>query len=72
MNESATRPIEAPDVPDRPLPEYLAGTNGVTPVRPVWIPWPIAIPLAPLFWISRDASGRTSPPRAGVLPWLAT
>ena len=33
------------------LPELLAPPRAPVPVRPVWMPWPIAVLLAPLFWL---------------------
>lgn len=33
------------------LPEYWPEADSVIPLRAVWIPWPLAILLAPLMWI---------------------
>lgn len=40
----ATLPADA-------LPEYWPENPPPAPVRPVWLPWPIAVALAPLLWL---------------------
>lgn len=39
------------------LPESWPPQDSPQPVRPVWIPWPIAILLAPLFWLMPKRCG---------------
>ncbi|MHC4443203.1 MAG: hypothetical protein ACYTA5_11440 [Planctomycetota bacterium] len=34
-----------------PLPEYWPIAHEVKPVRAVWLPWPVAVVFAPLFWL---------------------
>ena len=45
------------------LPEYWPATPPPDPVRAVWIPWPIAVVLAPLLWLM---PGRMGPHFAAV------
>ena len=37
--------------PAETLPEYWPDGPVAQPVRPVWLPWPIAVVLAPLLWL---------------------
>ncbi len=54
---------------DRPtnLAEQGAAPPSVLPVRAVWIPWPIAVALAPLFWLMPKRFG----PHFAAAGWRA-
>lgn len=51
---------------DAVLPEFWP-SQGKPPVRPVWIPWPIAVALAPLFWLMPKRFG----PHFAAAGWRA-
>ncbi len=52
-----------PDV----LPEHWPQPSAMQPVRPVWIPWVIAVALAPLFWLMPKRFG----PHFAAAGWRA-
>lgn len=62
MNNPKARNTEKPcreSFPDTALnlPEFWPEKEGEPPVRPVWIPWPLAILLVPLFWLMPKRMG---------------
>lgn len=48
---SAADVTTKPQPPPAALPEFWPEQARTTPVRPVWIPWPVAIVLVPLLWL---------------------
>lgn len=67
MSTEPSVTASAPPSQVQPLPEFLAEAHGPVPVRPVWIPWPVAIFLAPLFWLMPKRFG----PHVAAAGWRA-
>ncbi len=51
MTSAATQTDNRADAIPEPLPEFLPVTPRKPVVHPWWIPWPVAILLAPLLWL---------------------
>ena len=47
------------------LPEHWPSTIAVQPVRPWWVPWPIAVLAVPLLWILPKRTG----PHFAAIRW---
>lgn len=62
---SPNNPVAAEPRPAT-LPEFWPDQS-VAPVRPIWIPWPLAIVLAPLFWLMPKRFG----PHFAAASWTA-
>lgn len=65
--DSPNPPLEHPELGEKPMPELLAEAQGTVPVRPVWIPWPMAVLVAPLFWLMPKRFG----PHFAAAGWRA-